>query len=112
MRNEDDDLFDKARKFWENETGRNSKDDDEYPFLGGDYADDDEPNGGYEEEDSPIEWTGLLDSDDEHDGGELAFSGYDLSQLDDAIEYCRDAPLGILKIWIEGDEIEIWRYPS
>ena len=109
---EDDDMIENARKFWEYETGRGSRNEDDYPFLGGDMADDEGPMGGYDEGEEPIDWKGILDNDENHDGAELAYTGYDLSQLDDAIEYCHDAPLGILKIWIEGDEIEIWRYPS
>lgn len=109
---DDDDMMDRARAFWEHETGKGRVgNDDKYPFLGGDYSSD---SGNYEneEQDFSDNMRGLLDNDPEHVDAELAFSGYDLSQMEDAIEYCRDAPLGVLKISIVDNEIEIWRYPS
>ena len=107
MAKDDPEFFDDAKHFWEWVTNQNGeKENGESPFFNeGDFLPDDVDFG-------DMNMNDVIDRDAEHEGGELAFSGYEISQIQDAINYVNDAPPGILRIWIEGDEIEIYRYPS
>lgn len=113
----DDGYFDDAAAFWRWIIDRHDqKDNEERPFAGDDFSDEMPSDFDFEPDDFGDLSDVLLMSREEAQiatDSELATQAYTVNEISDAINYCRDAPPGILKMLVLPDgEIEIYRFPS
>jgi len=110
------DFFDDAAAFWKHVIDRHDSDRQERPFVGDDSQDGDMP---VDWDIDPDDFGDLSDiliingSQEELESSEYATGQYTIAQFEDAVNYCREAPPGILKLMVLPDgQIEIYRYPS